>query len=268
MNATRAQADCHMNALADSHCHIDVAAFDGDRGAVLERARRVGVDTIVVPATDASGWDRLAQVCREHEGLHAAFGLHPMALDAHREEDVAALRQRLRQGRACAVGECGLDFWQGDGDAERQRHFFRAQLELAREFDLPVIVHARRALDAVTAMLRRAGPLRGVVHSFSGSLQQAEQLWRLGFLLGIGGPITYPRARRLRAIVASMPIEYLLVETDSPDQPGAEHRGQRNEPANLPAVAEAVAELRGAAPEEIARRTRDNCRRLFGLPAS
>ena len=254
-----------MNALADSHCHIDARAFDNDRTTVLERARDAGIDTIVVPAIDASGWNRLTQICRDHAGLHAALGLHPMAIDNHRDEHVAVLRELLQQGNACAVGECGLDFWEGDDNAERQRHFFRAQLELAREFDLPVIVHARRALDAVTTMVRQAGPLRGVVHSFSGSQQQAEQLWRLGFLISVGGPITYPRAQRLRGIVASMPIEHLLIETDSPDQPGAQHRGQRNEPANLPAVAQVIAELRDTDPCEIARHTRDNCRQLFKL---
>src|SRR5690606_21201728 len=146
------------------------------------------------------------------------------------------------------------------------------QLALAREFDLPVIVHARRAVDAVIASIRRignAGPgagraLRGVVHSRSGSRQQAEQLWELGFLLGVGGPVTHERAHRLRKLVARMPLEHLLLETDAPDQPDSDQRGERNEPARLRIVCEAVAQLRGVSPQEVAKTTTANAERLFG----
>ncbi|HET8899387.1 MAG TPA: TatD family hydrolase [Rhodanobacteraceae bacterium] len=255
-----------MHLLADSHCHIDAAEFDPDRDAVLRRARDAGVDTLIAPAVDAAGWDRLEQLCAQHAGLHPAFGLHPVATSQHRPEHLVALHQRLRQG-GIAVGECGLDFWDGMADAALQHHYFEAQLVLAREFQLPVIVHARRALDTVIACLRRAGPLRGVVHSFSGSWQQAEQLWRLGFLLGIGGPVTYPRAQRLRRTVTVMPIEHLLLETDSPDQPDAGQRGQRNEPARLATVLDCVAELRGTDRASLAAATRANCHRLFNLPS-
>ena len=143
---------------------------------------------------------------------------------------------------------------------------FIAQLELARERDLPVIVHARRAFDEVAACLRKVGGLRGVVHSFSGSLQQADNLWKMGFALGIGGPVTYPRARRLRDIVARIPAEFLLLETDSPDQPLHGHQGQRNEPALLTEVLAVVAELRGESRAHVAASTSANARRLFNLP--
>ena len=142
---------------------------------------------------------------------------------------------------------------------------YGADDRLAREFDLPVIVHARRAVDAVIAAIRAVGGLRGVVHSFSGSAEQAAQLHKLGFLLGIGGPVTYERANRLRGIVASMPLEQLLLETDSPDQPGAAHRGERNEPAHLVEVLDAVAQLRGVSRETLAAATDANAERLFNL---
>lgn len=252
-----------MSCLADSHCHLDADAFDGDRDVVLERARAAGVDTFIVPAVAAAGWDKLLTMCRAHRHLHPALGLHPAAIAGHQPADLLRLRMHLEAGGVVAVGECGLDFWTGQADREPQLQYFRAQVDLAREFDLPLIIHARRALDQVLAVLRRARSARGVVHSFAGSRRQAEQLWQLGFSIGIGGPVTHLRASRLRQLVASMPLEHLLLETDSPDQSGAAHRGQRNEPAFLTEVVTTVATLRGTTRDAVATATRDNCRRLF-----
>lgn len=253
--------------LIDSHCHFDLPVFDADRAQVLERARAAGVARIVVPAIAAAGWPRLRAVCHQHPGLHPAYGLHPMFLDQHREDDLALLRTWIETERPCAVGECGLDFFVDGLDAERQRHFFRAQLQLAREHDLPVIVHARKAVEETIVTIRRIGGLRGVVHSFSGSPEQARQLADNGFLVSLGGPLTYERANRLRRLVASIPLDMLMLETDAPDQPDAGIAGQRNEPARLLAIAQAVAALRGQPVEEIAAATSANARRLFGLPA-
>jgi TatD DNase family protein len=150
-------------------------------------------------------------------------------------------------------------------DLATQRHYFSAQLALARELDLPVIVHARRAVEEVILSLRRLPGLRGVVHSFAGSEQQAQRLWDIGFHLGIGGPVTYARARRLRNLVARMPLDRLLLETDAPDQPDAMHRGQRNEPARLGEVLGCIASLRDESAAAIATATTANARRLFGL---
>jgi TatD DNase family protein len=254
--------------LLDSHSHIDVAEFDADRGSVLDRARAAGVTGQIVPAIALAGFGKLRDVCREQEGLYPAYGLHPMYLAEHRPEHLDTLREWIERERPVAVGECGLDFFVEGLDAETQRFYFRRQLELAREFDLPVIVHARRALDEVLATLRNVGGLRGVVHSFSGSEEQARQLWKLGFCIGLGGPLTYERARRLRHIAATMPLEFLLLETDSPDQPLYGHQGQRNEPALLRDVCECVAALRGTPLEETAAATTLNAERLFRLPRS
>jgi TatD DNase family protein len=188
-----------------------------------------------------------------------------MYLERHRPEYLDALLLWIEQEKPCAVGEFGLDFFVEGLDADEQRRYFRRQLEIAREFDLPVVLHARRAVDETIAALRKIGRLRGVVHSYSGSEEQAEQLFRLDFRIGIGGPVTYDRAKRLRRIVAAMPLEFLLLETDSPDQPGAGSRGQRNEPARLVEVLETVATLRRAEPEAIANATRANAEHLFGL---
>jgi TatD DNase family protein len=252
--------------LVDSHSHLDAAEFDADRAQVIERARRAGVLQQIVPAVTAAGWPALKTLCASAPGLHPGYGLHPTFLRYHRDEQIDELREWLARERPCCVGECGLDYHVEGLDLAFQRRLFQAQLELAKEFDLPVVVHALRAVDDVVAMLRKTGGLRGVVHSFGGSPEQARQLFKLGFHLGIGGPVTYARAKRLRGLVATMPIEFLLLETDSPDQPLQADRGRRNEPARLAEVAQVVADLRGVASEEIARATTSNARRLFGLP--
>jgi TatD DNase family protein len=254
--------------LFDSHCHLDAAEFDPDRTAVLARARAAGVMDQVIPAVDAASWPALRAVCAAEPGLHPAYGLHPMFLARHRREHLEQLVDWVERERPCAIGECGLDFHVEGLDPETQRLYFGRQLRIAREFDLPLVLHARKAVEEVIHTLRRIGGLRGVVHSWSGSEAQARQLWQLGFHLGIGGPVTYERARRLRGIVATMPLEYLLLETDAPDQPLATHRGTRNEPASLLEVACVVAQLRGVEAEELALATSANARRLFGLAAA
>ena len=251
--------------LVDSHSHFDAPEFDGDRAAALRRARDAGVSRQVVPAITCAGWPKLRAICQDDAGLFPAYGLHPMYLEAHRPQHLAELRDWIEREAPVAVGECGLDHFVEGLDLQAQQFYFDGQLRLAREFDLPVIVHARRAVDAVIAAIRKVGGLRGVVHSFSGSVEQAAQLHKLGFLLGIGGPVTYERANRLRKLVATIPLEQLLLETDAPDQPGAMHRGERNEPAFLPEVLDAIAELRGMQREALAAATSANAERLFAI---
>ena len=252
--------------LVDSHCHLDATEFDADRGKVVERARAAGVRAQVLPATHADEWPALREAASLAPGLHAAYGLHPTFLEHHRNTHLALLEEWIERERPVAVGECGLDFFVEGLDADAQSRFFEDQLRIARDHGLPAIVHARRAVDQVTAAIRRIGGLRGVVHSFSGSRQQAEKLWELGFMIGLGGPVTYERANRLRTLVADMPLEHLLLETDAPDQPDSGIRGERNEPARLRVVCETIAQLRGMEPSDVAAATSENARRLFGLP--
>ena len=252
----------------DSHCHLDAEAFDIDRAQVVARARAAGVTMQVIPATTAARWPTLRQICQQWPGLYPAYGLHPMFLDQHRPAHLHALREWIETERPCAIGECGLDFFVDGLDAADQRHYFQAQLHLARDYNLPVIVHARKAVEEVIVSVRRIGGLRGVVHSFSGSPEQARQLADHGFLISLGGPLTYARANRLRRLVASVPIETLMLETDAPDQPDAEVAGQRNEPARLASIAAVVAELRDMPLAELAAHTAANARTLFGLPAA
>ena len=255
-----------MIELFDSHCHLDAPPFDPDRPAVVARARAAGVTRQLVPAVDRAGWEKLRDLCAADDGLLPAYGLHPMYLDQHQPGHLDDLARWLADERPAAVGECGLDHFVPDLDPETQRYYFLGQLALARDFDLPVVLHARRAVDEVITALRRTGGLRGVVHSWSGSEEQARQLFDLGFHLGIGGPVTFERAQRLRRTVATMPIERLLLETDAPDQPGVDHRGARNEPAYLPEVLAVVAALRGESPGHVAAATTANAARLFQRP--
>jgi TatD DNase family protein len=175
------------------------------------------------------------------------------------------LGEWIARERPCAIGECGLDFFVKGLDQAQQQRYFLGQLQLAREFDLPLIVHARRAVDAVILAIRKVGRLRGVVHSFAGSPEQARQLQSLDFLIGLGGPVTYERAQRLRRLAAELPLQQLLLETDAPDQPDASIRGQRNEPARLRTVLDTIAMLRGQPAAEIAEQTTRNAQKLFGL---
>ena len=251
--------------LVDSHSHLDADEFDPDRHQVIARARAAGVTRQIVPAVSAAGWEKLRRLCASEPGLFPAYGLHPMYLAEHRPEHLVALREWIERERPVAIGECGLDFFVEGLDATQQSLFFEGQLRHARDFDLPVIVHARRAVDQVMAAIRRFGPLRGVIHSFSGSADQARRLYDLGFLIGLGGPVTYERASRLRTLAATLPIEYLLLETDAPDQPDSGHRGQRNEPARLTTVRDTIAALRGVESDLVARATTANAERLFRL---
>ncbi|WP_205746074.1 MULTISPECIES: TatD family hydrolase [Dyella] len=252
--------------LTDSHAHLDDESFANDRKEVIDRARQAGVTNIVVPAVDRASWNRIAALQDRQKGVHAAYGMHPMFLNQHRPEHLDQLPEWLENHPAVAIGEIGLDYFVEGLDAEKQRHYFQSQLAIARDLKLPVIVHARRAVDEVISSIRQMGGLTGVVHSFSGSQQQAEQLWKAGFLIGLGGPLTYERAQRLRRIVTDMPLEYLLLETDAPDQPGSNHRGERNEPAHIVDVLQTVASLRNELPDTIAEATTNNARRLFRFP--
>lgn len=251
--------------LIDSHCHIDAPEFDGDREAVIAAARVGGVQGLLVPAVDRASWLRIAALAELHADIHPVYGLHPMFLAQHQDADIAALADWVAQHRCVGIGECGLDFYLPELDGERQLQVLRPQLALAHELDLPVILHARRALDPLLAEIRRVGRLRGIVHSFGGSSEQARQWCAQGFLLGIGGPVTYERAARLRRVVATLPIDHLVLETDAPDQPLHGHQGQRNAPERLVEVLACVANLRGMPVEALAAATSRNVMRLIGV---
>ncbi|MFA7269252.1 MAG: TatD family hydrolase [Sterolibacterium sp.] len=250
--------------LIDTHCHLDAAQFDADRDAAVATAMAAGVSSIVVPAVERANFGAVATVCREYSGCAAAFGIHPMYVEHACEEDFLSLRNMLRSFPAIAVGEIGLDFFVPGRDEQRQQVFFVEQLALARELGLPVILHARRAIDAVLKQLRRLKVGGGIAHAFNGSRQQAEEFIKLGFKLGFGGAMTYPRALRIRELAASLPIDAIVLETDAPDIPPEWLAGKRNTPSELPLIAATLAELRGTTLLAVAQATTTNA--LAALP--
>lgn len=251
--------------LIDSHVHFDDANFDADRAEALQRAQQVGVEAQIIPAIKAEWWPRIRQLCQAGSGLHATYGLHPMYLADHLPEHLDSLHDWVEQEKPVAIGECGLDFYIDNPQPETQQFYFEQQLELARQRHLPVIIHARRSVEAVINTLRRYTGITGVLHSYAGSEQQARQLIDMGFYVSFGGPITYDRSKRLHKLVQNLPLSSILLETDAPDQPGSAHRGERNEPAYLPEVLDAISRLRDESADFIAEQTSTNTRRLFNL---
>jgi TatD DNase family protein len=253
--------------LIDSHCHIDVHEFDPDREHVITRSRLAGVTRLIVPAVDAAGWDNLLTLCNTVHGLYPTLGLHPIYLDNHRDEHIDELKTRIANKRPIAIGEIGLDYFISELDRTRQQSIFETQLRIARDADLPVILHTRKSHDPVLATLRRIRVRGGIAHAFNGSPQQAQQFIDLGFLLGFGGTITYSRANRIRSLARNVPIEAIALETDAPDIPLSTHRGERNSPEYLPECLCELALLRDAKPEDLAQQTTANVMRVFALGA-
>lgn len=258
--------------MIDTHCHLDFPVFDADRTELVQCMQAIGVHDVVIPAVSAATWQRLKAVAADYPSVHASYGLHPMFLAEHRDEHVGLLRQWLTQENPLAIGECGLDFFVPELSTpeaqQRQIALFEAHLQYACDYGLPLIIHARRSLDTVLKYIRRYEGVRGVIHSFSGSLQQAKMLFEQGFLLGVGGTITYDRAQKLRRVIAAMPREALLLETDAPDQPDSDWRAQgqrRNDSTRLPVIAAALATVRGESLEAVVDYTTVNARRLFGF---
>jgi len=261
----------------DSHCHLDAAEFDADRDAVVAAARAAGVGQMVLPAVQATDFDTVRQLAHRH-GFAYALGIHPLFTPRAGEPDLQALQAALAahrdDPRLVAVGEIGIDHFVPGLDTERQRHFYVAQLKLARDAGLPVILHVRRSADSLLQGLRRIAVAGGVAHAFNGSLEQALQFAARGFALGFGGAMTFERALRIRELAATLPPGVPVLETDAPDIPpqwlyrkAAERDAgappPRNTPAELPRIAATLAALRGWSLEQTAEQTTANLQRAL-----
>lgn len=249
----------------DTHCHLDAAEFAADRDVVVAAAAAAGVKKIVVPAVAVQNFPAVRDCGQRYPGCDTAYGIHPMYTPQAGEDDLLVLREWLVRERPVAVGEIGLDYFVPGLDPVRQQHFFVEQLKLAREFDLPVLLHVRRAVDAVLQALRRIGVRGGIAHAFNGSRQQAEMFIALGFKLGFGGAMTWPRATRLRELAATLPADSLVLETDAPDIPPVFVGQGRNSPEYLPRIAASLAELRGIPVAAVADLSRRNAMSVLPL---
>lgn len=259
--------------LIDTHCHLDFEIFDNDRAAVLQRAKERNITDIIIPGTELIYWDRIKRLCSEqsteqpsrYPWLHACYGLHPYWTAEHSEQDLSALREHIDTYRPVALGECGLDFRPQQADEKSQFYYFEAQLAIAEDTCLPVVIHSVRATEAVIQTIKRFKNLNGMIHSYSGSAEQARQLIDLGFFISVGGSVTYDNAKSIKQVVREIPLTSLLLETDAPDQPDQENKGKRNEPAYLTNTLEMISVIREEPVESIAMQTTSNAKRLFGI---
>lgn len=254
--------------LFDSHCHLDFADFSDDRQEVVSRAVQGGVQAIFVPGVARQQSDQQEWLADcEAVQLYLGYGFHPYFIDQHHSDDLAWLSGKLTNDAYACVGEIGLDMT--CGRLELQQTLFVAQLELACHFKRPMVLHHRQSQPSLLKMIKpyrsQLPPIAGVLHAFSGSYELAREWLELGFMLGVGGTITYPRAKKTRATIAKMPLTSLVLETDAPDMPIAGFQGRRNEPLFCTYVCDTLAELRRQSPELIASQTWQNAYSLFNI---
>jgi TatD DNase family protein len=259
--------------LIDSHCHLDFSQFDSDRDQVLARARQAGVTALVNPGADMPSSRRAMALAQEHDPVFAAVGIHPHDASTLDDKNLDELARLAANPKVVAIGEIGLDYYRDLSPRPQQRTAFEEQLALADRLDMPVIIHCRDAADDVMAVLHAwqgsrtgSGAPVGVFHAFSGDLAMAEAVVDMGFLIGVGGPLTYKNARHLPDVAAGLPVEALVLETDAPYLTPHPFRGKRNEPAYVSLVAEKLADLRRTPADLLCDQISRNTRRAFRLP--
>ena len=256
----------------DTHCHLDAHEFGADAPAVAARSRQAGVSMIVIPAVERANFDAVALLAAKAPNASYALGIHPVCVPQAGDADLAALRTcveaALADPRFVAIGEIGLDFFIPmlcePAMRDKQIHFFREQLRIARDCNLPVLMHVRRSQDQVLKHVRQVRPAGGIAHAFNGSFQQAQAYIDLGFKLGFGGAMTYARALQIRRLAATLPMGAIVLETDAPDIAPAWVHPARNSPEQLPAIGAVLAELRAMTPQAAAAATSRNA--LAALP--
>lgn len=251
--------------LIDSHCHFDFDVFNADRADILHRCEQLGITQIIVPGVIAARWDNLLLITQDSPFLYPALGLHPMFMAQHNAEDIIQLNDYISHFSPIAIGEIGLDFYLDGHNKASQIALFEQQLKLADSYQLPVILHVRKAHDQVIQLVKKHRVKGGIVHAFNGSEQQAQLYIKLGFLLGVGGSITYDRATRLRRIFSQLPLSALALETDSPDMPLQGQIKHYNSPESIATIVTALSTIRAESIDDIAQATTNNVSQLFNL---
>lgn len=250
--------------LCDSHCHLDFGDFSADIGSVLENARKAGVSRFIIPGTEYSRWQHIIEFCQHHAGCHYALGCHPYFLPTFKQEHLESLDTLSRDPRCIAIGETGIDSTKPE--INRQITVLCEHIKIANGNKRPLILHHRQSHHHLFAAFKQVKPLYGgVIHAFSGSYQDAKKYLDLGFKLGIGGTITYPRAKKTIAVIKQLSLQDIVLETDSPAMPLVGQQGRRNEPKYLPIVAKQVAELMAVSLPDVAEVTNRNISELFNL---
>lgn len=260
---------CVSVTLIDTHCHLDADVFDADREQVLQQSQAAGVGMIVIPAVIPSNFTKVAALSKQYAQCCYALGIHPMFIDDVSPSDIARLNASVTEAlttdnQLVAIGEIGLDFFTTKQNRETQEYFFCEQLKVAQTHDLPVILHVRNAIDDVLKHLRQVKVKGGIAHAFNGSLQQAETFIKLGFKLGFGGAMTYPRALKIRALVKNLPLDAIVLETDAPDMPPVWlEKKERNTPESILKIAETLAALRRIPVSQIIEITQKNAEEVL-----
>ncbi len=255
--------------LIDTHCHLDLSWFDEDRDEVIQRAEEVGIRAIVDPSIDLEAAKRVLALAEKHRQVYAAVGVHPNDCQGYDEGTWSRMREMARRPRVVAIGEIGLDYYRDRTPREVQQEALEAQLAIAAELGLPVILHNRESEEDLLALLRswvESGNVPnppGVWHAFNLSMEWASKIHELGFFLGLGGVVTFKNARQVHEMVRELPLEWAVLETDAPFLAPHPHRGKRNEPAYMALTAEAISRLKDVPVEEVASVTTTNARKLF-----
>ncbi len=258
----------------DTHCHLDAPEFSSDIYQVANMAHALGVKALLLPAVKATDFEHVKDLAHQHgntiPGLVYTLGIHPLYIQYSSDEDLVILEKKIQtslaDSRFVGIGEIGLDYFVDGIDPYRQEYFFHAQLDLAEQFQLPVILHLRRSQDAILKALRRRKLCGGIAHAFNGSFQQAKQFIELGFKLGFGGAATFDRALQIRRLLKELPLNSIVIETDAPDIPPAWLREEGlkfNSPAYLPKIARSLADIRGVSHEEFAVTTWSNAMQVL-----
>ncbi len=245
--------------IFDSHCHLDFKQFEGKLELMLDKAREAGICGILIPGVEHEGWRRIRQMTARYPLCHTALGLHPMYVSAHQKSHLHDLELALSVGPIAAIGEIGLDYYKAENDRKLQKEYFEAQLVIAREARLPVVLHVRKAHDEVLLLLKNNHfNFGGIVHAFNGSEYQAERYISMGFKLGFGGAMTFPRAAKIRKLATSLPLESIVLETDAPDMPPVSCKQSYNTPLHLFDNFKSLDSLREESSQEIAEQTTKN----------
>lgn len=251
--------------IIDTHCHLDVAEFDHDRDDVLIRCRTTGISKIIVPAIESKTWSKVTGLCESEKGLYPALGLHPVFLEQHTPDDISKLEKLLEVATPVAIGEIGLDYYIKELDQQQQLNLFEAQLVIAKQHNLPVILHVRKAHDQVLQLLKKYMVNGGFCHAFNGSMQQADRYIELGFKLGFGGTLTFDNSTKIHKLAKELPLEFIVLETDAPDMVVESHRGERNSPEYIIESLQALANIRNEDIEFIARQTTRNANEIINF---
>ena len=255
--------------IFDTHAHYDDEAFDEDREQLLAAFKENGIGAVTNVAASISSCKTTLELARNHDFMYAALGVHPSESAELSDEglkDIEAWCTERQDGKVRAIGEIGLDYYWEEPEHEIQKKWFLRQLELARQMQLPVIIHSREAAADTLEMMKEYGQdLKGIIHCYSYSVEHAREYVKMGYLLGIGGVVTFKNARKLKEVVEEIPLEALVLETDCPYLAPVPNRGKRNSSLNLPLIAEEIAAIKQISCEEVITQTRENARKLFGV---